>query len=41
MLIGRDMSATPSGRASSAFDPLREPLFGALWTASVVSNCGT
>lgn len=32
---------TPSERPASAWDPLREPVFRALWLASLVSNVGT
>jgi MFS family permease len=36
------VTATPStGRAASAWAPLRHPLYRALWTAQLVSNVGT
>ncbi len=36
-----DMHPQPSDQKTSAWSPLRQPLFRALWIASVVSNIGT
>ena len=42
MLAGTVTSSAPASRgAGSALEPLREPVFRALWVASLVSNVGT
>src|ERR671932_2209552 len=42
MLAGTVTSSSPASRgAGSALEPLREPVFRALWVASLVSNVGT
>ena len=39
--LAREAAGTHAGRSASAWTPLREPVFQALWIATVVSNIGT
>ena len=39
--LGREAAGTRAVRSASAWSPLREPVFRALWIATVVSNIGT